>query len=57
MDQQQIDYLLKREFQERDAMKLSADPTAAEIHRQMADRYAELAQTVSKRAATQAVSG
>ena len=46
MDHQQVTYLLQREAQEREAVNLSEDETAAKVHREMAERYAELAHRV-----------
>ncbi len=39
----QIDFLTRREREERDAMARAANAAVADIHREMAERYAELA--------------
>ncbi|WP_419814202.1 hypothetical protein [Glacieibacterium sp.] len=44
MDEQQVEYLRMRETQERQAMTLAPDADTIELHRQMADRYGELAE-------------
>ncbi|MGI4878647.1 MAG: hypothetical protein ACRYG4_14295 [Janthinobacterium lividum] len=42
MGRQQIDYLTRREQQERDAMARAKDAAIADLHRQMAEHFAEL---------------